>query len=88
MTISNAKPPSKLEGPQEPFKRAVAGCMRALAKTPGLEVVYAPERPSLIQTGAGAKARLPEPPRRLDAREAAILRGHAEFDGAAARLPQ
>ncbi len=78
MTISNAKPPSKLEGPQEPFKRAVAGCMRALAKTPGLEVVYAPERPSLIQTGAGAKARLPDPPRRLDAREAAILRGHAD----------
>jgi cobaltochelatase CobT len=52
--------------------------MRALAKTPGLEVVYAPERPSLIQTGAGAKARLPDPPRRLDAREAAILRGHAD----------
>ncbi|MGO9675556.1 MAG: cobaltochelatase subunit CobT [Methylocella sp.] len=78
MTASNTKPPSKLEGPQEPFKRAVAGCMRALAKTPGLEVVYAPERPSLIQTGAGAKARLPDPPRRLDAREAAILRGHAD----------
>ena len=34
--------------------------------------------PSLIQTAAGAKARLPEPPRRLDAREAAILRGHAD----------
>jgi cobaltochelatase CobT len=78
LTGSNAKPPSKLESPQEPFKRAVAGCMRALAKTPGLEVVYAPERPSLIQTGAGAKARLPEPPRRVDAREAAILRGHAD----------
>jgi cobaltochelatase CobT len=78
LTASNAKPPSKPESPQEPFKRAVAGCMRALAKTPGLEVVYAPERPSLIRTGAGAKARLPEPPRRVDAREAAILRGHAD----------
>jgi len=78
LTGSNAKPPSKMETPQEPFKRAVAGCMRALAKTPGLEVVYAPERPSLIQTAAGAKARLPEPPRRIDAREAAILRGHAD----------
>src|ERR1700742_373288 len=52
--------------------------MRALAKTPSLEVVYAPERPSLIQTATGAKARLPEPPRKLDAREAAILRGHAD----------
>ncbi len=78
MTASNTKPPSKMEGPQEPFKRAVAGCMRALAKTPGLEVVYAPERPSLIHTATGARARLPDPPRRLDAREAAILRGHAD----------
>ncbi len=78
MTSSNQKPPSKNESPQEPLKRAVAGCMRALAKTPGLEVVYAPERPSLIQTAAGAKARLPEPPRKIDAREAAILRGHAD----------
>lgn len=78
MTVSNQKPPSKTESPQEPFKRAVAACMRAMAKNPALEVVYAPERPSLIQTGAGAKARLPDPPRRLDAREAAIVRGHAD----------
>jgi cobaltochelatase CobT len=78
VAVSNHKPPGKAESPQEPFKRAVAGCMRALAKTPGLEVVYAPERPSLIQTAVGAKARLPDPPRRLDAREAAIVRGHAD----------
>ena len=75
---SNQKPPAKLESPQEPFKRAVAGCMRAMAKSPGLEVAYASERPSLIQTGSAAKARLPDPPRKLDAREAAILRGHAD----------
>ncbi|WPP05051.1 cobaltochelatase subunit CobT [Methylocella tundrae] len=78
MTASNQKPPSKMESPQEPFKRAVAACMRAMAKNPALEVVYAPERPSLIQTGSAAKARLPDPPRRLDAREAAIVRGHAD----------
>jgi cobaltochelatase CobT len=78
LSSSNQKSPSKNESPQEPFKRAVAGCMRALAKSPGLEVVYAPERPSLIRTAAGPKARLPEPPRKIDAREAAILRGHAD----------
>jgi cobaltochelatase CobT len=68
----------KAEAPQEPFKRAVAGCMRALSRMPQLEVAYAPERPSLIQTGAVAKVRLPEPGRKLDQREAAILRGHAD----------
>ncbi|WOJ89763.1 cobaltochelatase subunit CobT [Methylocapsa polymorpha] len=77
MTSSNQKPPSKSEAPQEPFKRAVAGCMRALSRMPQLEVSYASERPSLIQTGRH-KARLPEPARKLDPREAAILRGHAD----------
>ncbi len=78
MTASNQKPPSKTEAPQEPFKRAVAGCMRALAAAPQLEVTYAAEKPSLIRSGDLAKARLPEPPRKLDARDAAILRGHAD----------
>jgi len=45
---------------------------------PAIEVAFTPERPSLVWTGASAKARLPEPSRRLDAREAAILRGHAD----------
>src|SRR5689334_12539150 len=51
---SNIKPkaPAK-ESPTEPFKRAVAGCMRALA-------------------------RMPEPPRKLSAQDAAIVRGHAD----------
>ncbi len=75
---SNHKPPGKTEAPQEPLKRAVAGCMRALARMPELEVSYAAERPSLIRAGATAKARLPEPARKLDRREAAILRGHAD----------
>ncbi|QXX75502.1 cobaltochelatase subunit CobT [Methylovirgula sp. HY1] len=75
---SNQKPPSKVEAPQEPFKRAVAGCMRALAHMPELEVAYAAEKPNLNRSGNTAKARLPEPPRKLDPREAAVLRGYAD----------
>src|SRR4051812_17005410 len=72
---SNIKPktPSK-ESPTEPFKRAVAGCMRAIARKPDLEISYAAERPGI----AGGKARLPEPPRKLSAQDAAIVRGHAD----------
>src|SRR5215470_8536687 len=65
---------SPKEAPTEPFKRAVAGCLRAIAKKPELEVAYAAERPGL----AGGKARLPEPPRKLTGPEAAIVRGHAD----------
>jgi cobaltochelatase CobT len=67
------KTPAK-EAPTEPFKRAVAGCLRAIAKRPDLEVSFAAERPGL----AAGKARLPEPPRKLNAREAAIVRGHSD----------
>jgi cobaltochelatase CobT len=75
---SNQKPPSKVEAPQEPFKRAVAGCMRALAHMPDLEVAYAAEKPNLSHSGGVAKARLPEPPRKLEPHEAAVLRGYAD----------
>jgi len=78
VTGSNQKPPSKTEAPQEPFKRAVAGCMRALAHMPQLEVAYAAEKPSLVRNGATAKVRLPEPPRKLAKRDAAVLRGQAD----------
>src|SRR3954469_13973750 len=72
---SNIKPKSSTEeSPTEPFKRAVAGCMRALARKPDLEISYAAERPGI----AGGKARLPEPPRKLTAHDAAIVRGHAD----------
>src|SRR4249920_1527966 len=72
---SNIKPktPNK-ESPTEPFKRAVAGCMRAISRKPDLEISYAAERPGM----AGGKARLPEPPRKLSAQDAAIVRGHAD----------
>src|SRR5271169_5519233 len=72
---SNIKPKSTpKEAPTEPFKRAVGVCMRAIAGKADLEVSFASERPGL----AGGKARLPEPPRRLNEREAAIVRGHAD----------
>src|SRR6202035_3945793 len=72
---SNIKPklPAK-EAPNEPFKRAVTGCLRAIARQPELEVSFAAERPGM----AGGKARLPEPPRKLTAADAAIVRGHAD----------
>jgi cobaltochelatase CobT len=72
---SNTKPRSGTkEAPNEPFKRAVTGCLRAIARHPEVEVSFAAERPGLM----GTKARLPEPPRRLTAADAAIVRGHAD----------
>ena len=72
---SNIKPKTPVkEAPTEPFKRAVSVCLKAIAGKGDLEVSFAAERPGL----AGGKARLPEPPRRLNEREAAIVRGHAD----------
>jgi len=72
---SNIKPKTNSkEAPTEPFKRAVAGCMRALARKPDLDISYAAERPGI----AAGKARLPEPPRKLSPQDAAIVRGHAD----------
>jgi cobaltochelatase CobT len=78
---SNSKPKSSTkESPTEPFKRAVAGCLRAIARDAELEIAYAAERPGL----AGGKVKLPEPPRKLTPQDAAIIRGHA--DSSALRL--
>jgi cobaltochelatase CobT len=72
---SNIKPKGTAkEAPTEPFKRAVGICLKAIAGKGDLEVNFASERPGLV----GGKARLPEPPRRLNEREAAIVRGHAD----------
>ena len=72
---SNQKPktPQK-ESPAEPFKRAVTGCLRAIAKKSDLDVSFAAERPGLV----GGKVRLPEPARKLTREEAAIVRGNAD----------
>jgi cobaltochelatase CobT len=72
---SNTKPKAPArEAPTEPFKRAVTGCLRAIARHPELEVAFAAERPGMV----GGKARLPEPPRKLTRADAAIVRGHAD----------
>ena len=67
---SNIKPknPAK-EAPNEPFKRAVGGCLRAIARQRELEVSFAAERPGVT----GGKARLPEPPRKLSPNPMAIV---------------
>ncbi len=65
---------SKPESPTEPFKRALAHAARSLAETPDLEVVFSGEGPSLI----GNRAVLPHPPRDLNAKEAARIRGLAD----------
>ncbi len=82
MTTNSKFRPGSKEAPTEPFKRAVTSCLRAIARQPELEVSFAAERPGL----APGKARLPEPPRKLSRKDAAIVRGHAELDRAAARL--
>jgi len=75
MTTSNSKfRTGAKEAPTEPFKRAVTACLRAIARTPELEVSFAAERPGL----APGKARLPEPARKMSRRDAAIVRGHAD----------
>ncbi len=48
MTTSNIKfRTGTKEAPTEPFKRAVTGCLRAIARKPELEVSFASERPGL-----------------------------------------
>ncbi|MFN3685859.1 cobaltochelatase subunit CobT [Salinarimonas sp.] len=74
MAISNRKPGEKRESPNEPLKRSIAGCLRAIAKKPEFEVSFATDRPLLM----GDKARLPEPPRKLSSADVAVLRGHAD----------
>ena len=73
-TPSNRKPAQAKEAPTEPFKRSLAGAMRALARKPELEITYATDRPSLV----GERARLPEPPRKMTADDVAVVRGHAD----------
>ncbi|QCI64615.1 cobaltochelatase subunit CobT [Phreatobacter stygius] len=74
MSSNSKAKPSPKESPTEPFKRSVASCMRAIARREDLEVTYASDKPGL----AGDKARLPEPPRKMSAHDAAIVRGHGD----------
>ena len=76
---NNRKPAGKADAPNEPFKRALASCTRALARHPELEITYSADKPSLMTSPEGVKARLPEPPRKPNPREAAIVRGLADL---------
>ncbi|MCP4382745.1 MAG: cobaltochelatase subunit CobT [Hyphomicrobiales bacterium] len=72
MPGSNETRPGKTaESPNEPFKRAVTGCLRAIAGSADVEVTFAADRPMLT----GHKARLPEPPRKLTLNDVAVTRG-------------
>src|ERR1700694_207907 len=74
MSASNKAKASPKDSPTDPFKRAVTGCLRAIARRPDLEVGFAAERPGIV----GGKARVPRPARKLSAADAAIVRGHAD----------
>ena len=75
---NNRKPAAKAEIANEPLKHALASCTRALARRPGLEVAFSADKPSLTISPEGAKARLPEPPRKANPREVAVVRGLAD----------
>ncbi|WP_416899332.1 MAG: cobaltochelatase subunit CobT [Minwuia sp.] len=62
------------EPPTEPFKRAVASALRAIAREPDIEVSYGPETPAL----RGKRARLPVPSRRMEPEELAQIRGASD----------
>ncbi len=67
----NSLPGNKPAPSTEPFKQSVSGTMRAISGEPELEVIFSGDRPGL----SGMSARLPEPSRKINAREIAITRG-------------
>jgi cobaltochelatase CobT len=71
---SNSGPKAPREAPAEPFKRAVAGAVRAIAGVRELDVSFSADRPG----ATAASVRLTEPPRRMTRKDAAILRGQAD----------
>ncbi len=61
------------DAPTEPFKQAVSSTLRALSGQ-DVEVDFSGDRAAL----SGSTARLPEPPRRMTASDAAVARGQAD----------
>jgi cobaltochelatase CobT len=68
------------ESPVETFKRATAGAVRAMAADKEVQVAFSTEAPGL----AGRRVRVPAPPRDLNPRDVALIRGAA--DAVALRL--
>jgi len=67
----NSKARSNAPIDTEPFKRALTGCVRAIANDHELEVVFANDRPGL----AGERMRLPDLPKRPSRTDLSITRG-------------
>jgi cobaltochelatase CobT len=83
MSTVDVKPTNRKGAPAQDkgadgFKTALSAATRAMARRPDLEVIFSADKASLVDSPDGAKARLPEPPRRPNPREAAILRGLAD----------
>ena len=85
---SNRKSSSPSEAPQEPFKRAVASCMRAMARTPELEVSFAPDKPNVTGFGETAKAPTTGAAAQAQPPRGGHRPGARRFHGAEARLPR
>src|SRR5258708_2179408 len=68
-TNNKVKTPVR-DSPTEPFKRAVAGCLRAIARKRELEVGFAAERPRVV----GGKPPFPQPPRQLPCHDPKVHR--------------
>ena len=75
-----AGPHQAADAATETFKRATASCLRALSALKDVQVSYAPG----AAHAADGEAKLPQPPRRLDAEHVTRLRATA--DGLALRL--
>ncbi|WP_062226785.1 cobaltochelatase subunit CobT [Aureimonas frigidaquae] len=67
----NQRPGTMPAFDREPFRRAVTGCMRAIAGEGELDVSFGNERPGLT----GSKARLPDLPKRPTGNDVAVTRG-------------
>lgn len=67
----NTKARSSAPIDTEPFKRAVTGCVRAIANDHELDVVFANDRPGLT----GERMRLPDLPKRPSKTDLSITRG-------------
>ena len=97
---SNRKPGGKADAPNEPFKRALASCTRALARHPELEIAFSTDKPALddragrgqgAAAGAAAQAqsaRGGDHPRASPIRSRLRLACHSDADPSPARAAE
>lgn len=70
----NSKPRPAGNVDTEPFKRALTGCIRAIAGDHELTVAFANDKPGM----AGENLRLPELPKRATRADVSVTRGHGD----------